>query len=277
MRAPACLAILAALASGAQAHGEARERDTEHIFGFTEGTDIGARAEKEIESTFTGRFGKAGHYTGIENETAFRYGVTDSLRASVGILSAFHGIGGVPGLDDRNAVALSGLSTEFRWRLLDRDKAPFGLAISVSPQWQRIDEISGEPVQTLALPVTLLADWALIPEKLFAAVNVTYAPSFTRAGGTWQQENPLEMSAALAYAVTPTVFLGFEVRQLMTNDEGLFSGRALFVGPSLFMQLSDTFSLKTAWSVQLPDSAHLDLVNFERHQVRLLLVKNLQP
>jgi hypothetical protein len=271
------LAILAALLTGG-AQAEVAERDTEHIFGFTEGTDIGAKGEKEIESTFTGRFGKPGHYTAIENETAFRYGLTDSLRASAGILSSAHSIGGVPDLDDRNAAALSGVSTELRWRLLEREKAPFGLAVSIAPQWQRIDEMSGGPVQSFAFPITVLADLALIPEKLFAAFNVTYAPRFARVGGTWQQENPAEISAALSYAVTPMVFLGFEVRQLMTNDEGLFSGRALFAGPSLFMQVTETLALKTAWTVQLPEGAHgLDLTNFERHQVRLLLVKNLQP
>ena len=66
----------------------------------------------------------------------------------------------------------------------------------------RVDEMSGGPVQSFAFPITLLADLALIPEKLFAAFNVTYALSFTRAGGKWQQENPLELSAALSYAVT---------------------------------------------------------------------------
>jgi hypothetical protein len=57
------LIILAALlATAAQAHEAAHpaDLDIEHIFGFTEGSDIGAKGEKELESTFTGRFGKPG-------------------------------------------------------------------------------------------------------------------------------------------------------------------------------------------------------------------------
>ena len=34
--------------------------DSEHIFGFTEGTDIGEQGEHEIEVTFVGNFGKVG-------------------------------------------------------------------------------------------------------------------------------------------------------------------------------------------------------------------------
>jgi hypothetical protein len=121
--------------------------------------------------------------------------VSDAFRASFGIISTYHRIGGAPDLDDRNAFNFGGVSGELRWRLLERGTSPVGLTLSFAPQWRRIDEISGGPVQSIALPVTLLADMALIPEKLFAAFNVTYSPSFTRADGAWEQENPLEISA----------------------------------------------------------------------------------
>jgi hypothetical protein len=274
------LVILAALLSAAQAHEAARgDVDTEHIFGFTEGSDIGAKGEKELESTFTGRFGKPGHFAAIENDTAFRYGVSDAFRASFGITSTYHRIGGVPDLDDRNAFNFGGVSGEFRWRLLERGTSPIGLTLSFSPQWRRVDEISGAPVQSLTLPVALLADMALIPDKLFAAFNVIFSPSVTRADGAWEQENQLEISAALSLAIGPSVFIGAEVRHLTRNDEGFLSGHALFVGPSLFAKVSETFSLKAAWSAQIPDESTraLDLVRFERHQVRVLLVKNLPP
>src|SRR5262245_9776231 len=37
---------------------KAGEVDTEHLFGFTEGSDIGEAGEKELETDSTGRFGK---------------------------------------------------------------------------------------------------------------------------------------------------------------------------------------------------------------------------
>src|SRR5215475_14404860 len=34
--------------------------DSEHLFGFTQGSDIGERGEKELETDSTGRFGRQG-------------------------------------------------------------------------------------------------------------------------------------------------------------------------------------------------------------------------
>jgi len=58
--------------------------DTEHIFGFAEGADIGEKGESEFEITANGLAGKTGQYAGILNETALRYVVTDGFRASIG-------------------------------------------------------------------------------------------------------------------------------------------------------------------------------------------------
>ena len=46
---------------------------------------------------------------------------------------------------------------------------------------------------------------------------------------------------------------------------------ALFVGPQLYVRLSEDFSAKVAWAAQIPDVAShsLDLKNYQRHQVEL--------
>jgi hypothetical protein len=61
------LIVLAVLGAASPAHGEpgkradkAGEVDTEHMFGFTEGSDTGEAGEKELETDSTGRFGKPG-------------------------------------------------------------------------------------------------------------------------------------------------------------------------------------------------------------------------
>jgi hypothetical protein len=272
------LMLLAALLCPALGQAQESRRvagiDTEHIFGFTEGSDIGGKGEKEVESSLTGRFGKPGSYVALDNETSFRYGLLDGFRISIGTLLDYHGIRNVPDLADRSALNFNGLSSEFRWRVLERGTSPFGLTISFAPQWQRVDDVSGERVQSYVLPATILADVALIPDKMFAAFNLTYAPTFTRIGGAWQQENPLEVSAAGAHAIGSNVFLGAEIRHLTRNQDGFFTGHALFIGPSFFVKLSDTLTLKTTWSAQIPDetTGKLDLVNFERHQARAQFV-----
>jgi|FEC22Drversion2_1045045.scaffolds.fasta_scaffold01253_4 hypothetical protein len=249
--------------------------DTEHIFGFTEGSDIGPKGEVELESTTVGRFGKVGDYSAIQNETAVRYGIADGLRISVGALFDYHSIANVPDVDDYAGFNFAGLTADARWQVLTRDNSPVGLTLSASPQWRRVDDHSGQPVESYSIAAGILADAMLVPNTTYAALNVFAAPTFTGTAGAWQQEAPLEASAAVAHAIAPGIFLGGEVRHLSHNHNGLFSGHALFVGPSLFVKMSETMAVKAAWSIQIPDetTGGLDLANYERHQVLLLLVK----
>jgi hypothetical protein len=61
---------------------------------------------------------------------------------------------------------------------------------------------------------------------------------------SWQQEYPLAVSQAIAAAIINGVFLGAEVRHITRDQDGFFSGHALFVGPSLFVKVSDDISFK---------------------------------
>ncbi len=251
--------------------------ETEHIFGFTEGADIGEQGDKEIENTFTGRFARRGSYAALLNETAFRYGVTDDFRASIGTILGYHGIHGVPGLDDIERYSFSGLETEFRWQPIHRtNEQPFNLTFSFEPQWARIDDISGAGTESYSLPLGVLADVALLPDKLYAGINLFYTPAFSRSGGPWQISQPLEISLALAGALNHDVFIGAEVRHLNGNNAGLFTGHALYVGLTLYFDLPFQSAFKVAWSAQIPDAGArgLDLENYERHQLRVLFVKN---
>src|ERR1041385_5035799 len=84
---------------------KSEEIDTEHIFGFTEGTDIGEKGEKEIENTFTARFKKrAGTYFAGENEIAFLYNPADTWRVSASGFMDNHHVLGVPDLPDRSGL-----------------------------------------------------------------------------------------------------------------------------------------------------------------------------
>ena len=76
------------------------------------------------------------------------------------------------------------------------------------------------------------------------------------------------------------MFVGAEARYLR-QYEGLdlkaFEGHALFIGPTLYVKVSDQISLSAAWDVQVAGKAHegsgqLDLENFEHHQAKLKLI-----
>src|SRR5215831_7800764 len=91
------------------------EIDTEHIFGFGEGSDVGAKGELEVESFTIGSFGAAAGNFSIGNETSFRYSILDGFRLSVGGLFDDFGLHDVQSPGARNGPNFSGLITEARW------------------------------------------------------------------------------------------------------------------------------------------------------------------
>ncbi|MGP8191485.1 MAG: hypothetical protein ACLQLT_02470 [Methylovirgula sp.] len=269
------VSLLPALARAQEAQTNAGatepEIDTEHIFGFAEGSDIGSKGEREIESVTIGSFGKIGSYDNVDNETSFRYGVVDQLRLSVGTLTDYYNIYNVPGLSDRSSANFSGLITELRWNIVDRHTSPFGMSLSINPEWRQFDPTSGERSENYSVPVTLLVDKEVVPNKFFAALNLIYAPSFLHVNGGWEHDDSFMVIAAGTYAIAPNIFLGAEVRHENFAQNGYLDAHALFIGPSLFYRFSANLTAKVAWAAQIPDigATTLDLGTYERHQVEL--------
>jgi hypothetical protein len=247
--------------------------ETEHIFGFTEGTDIGEKGEREIESTFVGSIGKIGRYANLSNETDLRYNATDRLRLSFGTLTDFYSIHNVPNLPNTTSAGFSGLDVDARFIILDRHSAPFGMDIGITPQWRRLDDVSGVNTQNFAIPMALLVDKDVIPDKLYTAANFTYTPSIARTSGVSQHEDLFESSVAAAGVVAPNILAGAELRHLALAENGTFISQALFAGPSLYAKFSENFEAKIAWSAQLTDFSKrgLALENFNRHQIIFLV------
>jgi hypothetical protein len=246
--------------------------DTEHIFGFAEGSDIGEKGELEIESITIGSFGAAaGGYANADNETSLRYTVTNELRLSIGTLTDYFNIHDVPGLDDHSALEFSGIITEARWHILDWRTSPFGMALSINPFWRRTDPRSGQSSGNYAFPVTLLIDKEVIPAKLFTVLNLIYQPSFLHPNSRYEHDDSFVIIAGGSYAITPNILFGAEIRHGNLAQNGDLNAHALFVGPQLYVRFAESFSAKIAWAAQIPDVAarSLDLTNYPRHQVEL--------
>ena len=242
--------------------------DSEHIFGFTEGADIGNKGDRELESITAGRLGKQGDFAALTNETSYRYGVEQNFRASVGMVTDYYSVHDTPGYLDRTGLRQSGLTSEFRWQFSEHDTAPIGLTLSLAPTWRRVNDPTPGQGQGYILPVSLLADHTFIPSQLYGAVNVTVAPTFDTVAGQSQSRQPFELSAALAGALGDRIFLGGEVRWA---GQKLFGDRALYIGPSLYVKLRENLTVKTAWSAQAPEflTGRMNLAGFERHQLLL--------
>jgi hypothetical protein len=118
-------ALVAAMAiSPVHADGiktEADPLDTEHLFGFTEGADIGPQGEKEFLIDSTLRDGRStGSFANTASQLELKYTVFQSLRISAGGVFAYYDITGVPGIEDARRDALQSLFLDLRYRLLDR-------------------------------------------------------------------------------------------------------------------------------------------------------------
>ena len=259
--------------------------DTEHMFGFMIGSDVGNVGERELQSSTTGRFSRSGgSYRAIEQEFELEFVPVKNLRVELGSAFASHSIAGVPGLEDRRQLSWQGLSLDLRYRFLNRDAAPFGLTFAVEGHANRVDETTAAVVRSYGTEFALAFDRELIPNVAVAALNLIYQPEWTRLVGTGAAEQESTLGAAFGVMVQtrPGIFLGGEARYLRQYEgiglQGL-AGQALFVGPTAHFQLSPRSRLTAAWSVQAwgrpaGTNAVLDLVNFERHQARLIFGVN---
>ena len=252
----------------------------EHLFAFTIGTDTGEVGDKEIEGQTDGRFGKRdGSYTALSQALSAEFNPVQNFRMEMTGTSIYHDISGVNGLDDRRRGGWQALSLDLRYRLLDREHAGAGLLIDAETRWARIDEITGGPIDQYGVDLAVAIDKELIPNRIIAAFNALYSPDVSRSRetGITLHESTLGFSTALMCQVRPGIFLGGEARYFR-KYAGLgldtFSGNAFFLGPTIYANLSQRSWIAVGWSVQVAGKSadqpgRLDLLNFERQQVRL--------
>lgn len=259
--------------------------DTEHLFGFVIGTDVGSAGEREFQSQTTGRFSKTGgSYRAIKQELELEFVPIKNFRIEVGSSFASYDINGVAGFEDRRQLDWQGVSLDLRYRFLDRDAAPFGLTFALETHADRINDTTAAPARRYGTELTLALDRELIPNRVVAAFNLFYEPEWTRFSGTGlaEQESTAGAAVAVMAQIRPGFLIGGEVRYFRKYDGiGLeeFAAQALFVGPTAYLQLSERSRLTVAWSAQVwgrpaGSTAALDLVNFERHQARLIFGVN---
>jgi hypothetical protein len=269
--------VLAVVSTGARTE----PIETEHLFGFTLGSDVGDVGEREIEGSITGRLAKqTGSYNAVPSTLSAEFVPITNLRTEYTVAINSFDIAGVSGLADQHYSAFGGLSADFRYRFLDRAAAPFGLAFGAEPHWDRADDISGEPGHQYGVDFVAAADWEIVPDHVVAAFNLLYQPEAMRSKltGTWADQSTAGVAIGAMARVYSDIFVGGEARYLRQYDGialDAFAGQAYFIGPTVYAKLSERAWMTVAWSAQVAGNAataagSLDLVNFERHQVRLL-------
>jgi hypothetical protein len=275
---------VALLLSGARAFADDadvyHEIETKYIFGFTEGSGIGLEGEKEFSPESVINFGKRdGRYAVSETKFEYEFTPNQYIQIELGPLAAYYDIRNVTGLDDMNAVKFNGFFAELRYLLLDRGtNSPLAITLSAEPEWHAFDETSGARVVNYGLETKVNADLELIANRLYLGGNLLYEPETTRGDlGVWTQESTLGESVALAYRIRPQVTIGAEAWYLR-HYEGIwfntFTGDAVYVGPTLYVQLSAKTFMTAAWNTQVAGhevgaSGPLDLTDFARHRAKV--------
>jgi hypothetical protein len=261
------------------ADGPYHEIESKYIFGFTDGSDIGAEGEKAIEFETTVGIGRrGGRYAAIEQEVEFEHVVTQNFAYELSAHGVKTNIRNVEGLDDANRMAFGGLSAKFRYLLLGRGpESPVGLTISAEPEWARVEADTGMNVQLWGTKFKIAADTELIANRLYLGANLIYAPEVVREPlmSGWEKASSFGATAALAWRATSAITIGAEVENYSAFD-GLFlnhlAGNAWYVGPTLQIQFTKKVKLAAAVSRQVAghaigDPRRLDLTNFEKYHV----------
>ena len=259
--------------------------DTEHIYGFIIGSDVGDPGEREFQATATGRFSKqGGNYQALGEQLELEFVPFRNFRIELETTLSAYDIAAVPGFVDRTQAGWQGAALDLRYRFLDRETALFGLTLALETHGNRIDETTASRAQNYGTELTLALERNLIPGLAVATLNLGYQPEWTHFAGvpTRQQDSTLAVAFGIMAQVRPDFLFGGEVRYFRKYDGiGLeeLGGEALFVGPSAYFRLSERARLTATWSVQAwgrpaGTAATLDLINFERQQARVVFGLN---
>jgi hypothetical protein len=276
------LALLDPRTAHASEESAFTEIETKYIFGFTEGASIGLEGEKEFSAETISALGKRdGRFFAGQTKLEFERTPTQFVQVEFGALVASHDIARVTGLDDRHGVNFGGLFGEVRYLLVERSaSSPIAVTVSAEPVWRRVDETSGEQVVNFEFETRLHADAELVENRVFLGFNALYEPETTRTGeGGWEKESTLGASTAIAFRPAAPLLIGGELWYLRHYD-GLafnsFTGDAVYVGPTLYLQLTRKAFVTAAWNVQVAgreagQAGALDLADFSRHRAKLKL------
>ena len=257
-----------------------RELETKYIFGFTTGSGIGIEGEKEFTIDTIGRFGKRdGRYNATETKYEYEFTPSQFVQIEFGALGSTHDIRNVTDLDDRRQVAVTGGFGEFRYLAVERtSNNPLSVTLAVEPTVRLMDETSGERVHNYEFETTLNADVELLRNRLYAGFNLLYEPEVTWAtAGEVEREAKFGGSAALSLRVASNVVVGGEVWYLRHYDAAnltAFTGDAVMLGPTLYVQFTPKMFMTAAWNAQvwgreIGNPVQLNLAEFQRHRARL--------
>ncbi|WP_019906483.1 hypothetical protein [Methylobacterium sp. 77] len=265
--------------------------DTEHLFGFTEGTDAGEKGQQEVVFDSVSRIGKRrsgpgpSHYRAFDARLGYQFDPIDRLSIELSAFGTLHRVRTIADLDDKAFGTFDGVSVDVKYQFLKGSaEQPVGFALEVRPRFSRILPLDGRGADIFDIETLAQVDVQIVPNKLWYGSNVSFEPAVGRQRGSGEgyRSSTLVWSNVLVGEVADKTYLGPELRYLRGYD-GAFLNRleseAVTLGPALHHRFTEKVWVTLAYAGQIwgrdtdPAFARraLGLGQFERHAVRLKL------
>ena len=284
--------------SGDRGKGEGKEADTsdkkkdvdtEHLFGFTEGTDAGEKGEQEVLIDTVTRFSKRrdglgpSHYRVLDTRFAYQFNPIDKFSIELSAFGTLHQVRNIAELDDKSFGTFDGVSVELKYQFLKGSaEQPLGLAIELRPRFTRVLPVEGNGADIFDMESLLQLDVQVVPDKIWYGSNISFEPAAGRQRGSGQgyRSSAFLWSNVVVGQIAEGTFLGPEMRYLRGYD-GTFLDRleseALFIGPALHHRFTEKTWLTLAYATQIwgrdtdPSYARraFGLNQYERHNLRV--------
>jgi len=259
-------------------------------FGYVYTSETEEPGETEVALWATDRRGKGqGHYRAQDYRLEVERGITDRFQVSAYANFESHHVRGVGGEFERvnRDLAFSGVSAEFKYRVLDPAHDRFGLALYAEPGWSRIAKVSGEKAREYELELKAIAQKNFLSDRLVWAANLTLEPEWEReheegvpglVEGATEKELGLEVASGITYRLASNWWFGAEARYHAVYPDwthGLHrENYAVYAGPSIHFA-ADEWSVTATYLPQLfgaPNAGRSSL-EFDDHEKRELRLK----
>jgi len=253
------LLIASLLTSFLAAHAD------ERLFTYVEEAEVLPKGGLEFEQWLTHRRGKAnGVFAAWDFREELEYGLTDRLTVAGYLNFKSTHSEGVTGQTDESGIEFEGVSTELKYQLLNPNTKPMGLLLYGEATY------NGEEFE-LEEKLVLQKNFG---EKWVAAFNVILEEEWAFTPTDTEEELALELTAGIAYKLTPHWALGLEGRNVRKfPDFDSEKSSAWFVGPAIHYGSSKWWATLTVLPqvAGRPDTrSGLNLDEHERIEVRLI-------
>jgi len=200
-------------------------RADERLFTYSYEADVLPKGGLEFEQWITNRAGRdGGRYNRWDIREEIEYGLTDRLTSALYLNFKSVSSENVEGLEDGSEFEFDGISSEWKYQVFNPHRSPIGVLLYGEVTYNG-DEVELE--EKIILQKNIGEQWV-------AVVNIIFEQEWEFEGGGTETKAEFEVSAGLAYRVTPQFSIGVEARAVTEfPDWEEAEDTAVFVGPTL--------------------------------------------